>query len=84
MQEWVGDIIPEKQMFCTAHNPIVLDSFDFTDERVKLFVVDRNTDGLTDVRQIKITKELVQVSKEKHMPLSQIWIDGYIGGIPNV
>ena len=84
MQGWFEDIIPEKQMFCTAHNPVVLDSLDFTDEHVKLFVVDRDTDGLTDVRQIKITKELAKISHEKHMPLSQLWVDGYIGGIPNV
>lgn len=84
LQNWIEEIIPEKQIFCTAHNPVLLDSFDFTDERVKLFVVDRDTDGLTDVRQIKITEELVKISKENHMPLSQLWVDGYIGGIPNV
>lgn len=84
LQGWIEDIIPEKQMFCTAHNPVVLDSFDFTDERVRLFVVNRDTDGLTDVKQIRITEKLVDLSQKKHMPLSQLWIDGYIGGIPNV
>ena len=84
IQLWMKDIIPEKQMFCTVHNPVALDSFDFTDERVRLFVIDRNSDGLTNVRQIKITEHLLNISKEKHMPLSQLWIDGYIGGVPDV
>lgn len=84
LQTWFKDLVPEKQLLCTAHNPVVLDSLDFTDERTALFVVDRDSDGLTDVRRIKLTKELVAISQQKHIPLSQMWVDGYIGGVPNV
>ncbi|SHK55472.1 hypothetical protein SAMN05216582_10791 [Selenomonas ruminantium] len=84
LQTWFWELIPEKQILCTAHNPVVLDSLDLTDNRVALFVVDRDSDGLTDVRRINLTKELVEISQKNHMPLSQMWVDGYIGGVPNV
>ena len=84
LQEWFHDIIPQKQLFCTAHNPVVLDSLDVYDDTVRLFVVDRNSHGLTSIRQIKITAELIKKSQENHIPLSQMWVDGYIGGVPSV
>ena len=84
LQEWFKDYIPEKQMFCTAHNPVILDGFDLLDDTVRLFVVDRDSDGLTRIRRITVTEELVRASKEKHLSWSQLWVDGYIGGVPNV
>lgn len=84
LQEWFHELVPEKQIFCTAHNPVVLDSLDLFDDIVRLFVVDRNSDGLTSIQQIKITPELIQKSKANHISLSQMWVDGYIGGVPNV
>lgn len=84
LQEWFSEMIPEKQLFCTAHNPVVLDSLDMHDDHVHLYVVDRNSNGLTSVRQIKLTEALLEKSKEKHIPLSQMWVDGYIGGVPSV
>ena len=84
LQEWFKDYIPEKQMFCTAHNPVILDGFDLLDDTVRLFVVDRDSDGLTRIRRITVTEELVRASKEKDISWSQLWVDGYIGGVPNV
>lgn len=84
LQEWFRDYIPEKQMFCTAHNPMILDGFDLLDDTVRLFVVDRDSDGLTRIRRITVTEELVRESKEKHISWSQLWVNGYIGGVPNV
>ena len=84
IQSWMKHIILEKQMFCTVHNLVALDSFDFTDENMRLFVVVRDSDGVIDVQRIRINEQLMNISKEKHMPLSQLWIDGYIGGVPNV
>lgn len=84
LQEWFSELIPKKQLFCTAHNPVVLDSLDMHDDRVHLYVVDRNSHGLTSVRQIKLTEALIEKSKEKHISLSQMWVDGYIGGVPSV
>lgn len=83
LQEWFHELIPQKQLFCTAHNPVVLDSLDVYDDTVRLFVVDRNSHGLTSISQIKITEELVKKSQENHIPLSQMWVDGYIGGVPS-
>ena len=63
---------------------MILDGFDLLDDTVRLFVVDRDSDGLTRIRRITVTEELVRASKEKHISWSQLWVDGYIGGVPNV
>lgn len=84
LQTWFRDDIPQKQLFCTAHNPVVLDSLDIADDQVRLFVVDRDSDGLSVVRRFRITPELLQKSQKNHIPLSQLWVDGYIGGMPDV
>lgn len=31
--QWFRDIIPEKQLLCTAHNPSILDGFDIADKK---------------------------------------------------
>lgn len=84
LQRWFREYIPEKQVLCTAHNPVLLDGFDFLDDTVHLFVVDRDMDGLTVIRRVQVTRELVQKSKEHHLSWSQLWVDGYLGGVPNV
>lgn len=84
LQQWFQDLIPGKQIFCTVHNPVVLDVLNVYDDKVRLFAVDRNSDGLTSIKQIKITKDLVEKSRELHIPLSQMWVDGYLGGVPHV
>lgn len=84
LQRWFQELIPDKQIFCTVHNPVVLDSLDVYNDKIRLFVVDRNSEGLTVIRQIKITQELIDKSKKLHIPLSQMWVDGYLGGVPDV
>lgn len=81
---WFDELVPEKQLFCTAHNPVILDSLDISSDIVRLFAVDRDSDGLTSVRRISVTPKLIEESKKHHMPLSQLWTNGYLGGVPNV
>lgn len=66
----------DKQVILTTHSPFVLDGLDEITEQKRLFVVNRNTDGYTVVNQIK-------ENKSKSIPLSEAWLKGYIGGLPN-
>lgn len=67
-----------KQIIATTHNPAVLDGLDLHDDEQKLMVVQRSVDGYTKVRTVK--KEEVINSE---LPLSQLWLRGFIGGLPN-
>ncbi|MBQ7742761.1 MAG: AAA family ATPase [Bacteroidaceae bacterium] len=66
----------DKQVILTTHSPFVLDGLDEINDKKRLFVVNRNTDGYTVVNQIK-------ENKSKSIPLSDAWLKGYIGGLPN-
>jgi len=64
-----------KQVIVTAQNPAILDGLDLSDSDQRLFVVRRNEDGHT-----KATR--VEHKAERKMKLSEIWTNGYIGGLP--
>lgn len=68
----------DKQIIATTHNPAILDGLDLNDDEQKLMVVQRSVDGYTKVRTLK--KEEVVNSE---LPLSQLWIRGFVGGLPN-
>jgi len=65
-----------KQVILTTHSPFVLDGLDELSETKRLLVVSRNSDGYTVVNQIKS-------NKSRSIPLSEAWLKGYIGGLPN-
>lgn len=67
-----------KQIIATTHNPAVLDGLDLSDNEQKLMVVQRSIDGYTKVRTLK-NEHIVN----SDLPLSQLWLRGYIGGLPN-
>ncbi len=84
----VSDIIKKKknkQIFMTTHNPITLDGIDLFNDDHRLFVVERDKEGLTRVKRISpppgMTKEQWE-SEYYGMKLSEIWLSGAIGGIP--
>lgn len=68
----------DKQIIATTHNPAILDGLDLRDDEQKLMVVQRSIDGYTKVRTLK--KEEVVNSD---LSLSQLWLRGFIGGLPN-
>lgn len=74
-----------KQIFMTTHNPITLDGIDLFNDDHRLFVVERDKEGLTRVKRISpppgMTKEKWE-SEYYGMKLSEIWLSGAIGGIP--
>lgn len=65
-----------KQVIITTHSPFVLDGLNDVSNDNRLFVVNRNTDGYTVANK-------VNGSKNKTISLSEAWLKGYIGGLPN-
>jgi hypothetical protein len=68
----------DKQALITTHNPAVLDGLDLHDDSQRLFVVYRNDDGHTVTRRIKLKPD----TGEKSYKLSELWMRGYLGGLP--
>jgi hypothetical protein len=66
----------------TAHNPAVLDALPLNDDRVRLFTVDRDNKGQTRVNRIDVEKLLA--NRKDDWPVSRMWMNGLIGGVPNV
>lgn len=84
----IADILEtrdQKQVFLTTHNPTTLDAIDLFNNKHRLFVVSRSDEGQTEFMRIEppegMTKELWE---EKHygLKLSEIWLSGAIGGLP--
>ncbi len=68
-----------KQVLITTHNPAILDGMNLFDENQRLFVVKRSDEGDTRVERIKLKPEV----QNKELKLSEMWMRGYLGGIPN-
>lgn len=65
-----------KQIIATTHNPSVLDGLDIMGEDHELLVVRRNIDGHTKVNSVDTKGKL-------NMTLSEAWLKGFIGGLPD-
>lgn len=76
--------MPEKQILMTTHNPTTLDAVDLFNPNHRLFVVQRNPQGHTEINRIEpppgFTRES-WVEKYEGMRLSEIWLSGLIGGL---
>ncbi len=72
----------DRQLLFTAHNPAVLDGLDLADPEVRLFAVERNSNGLTCVRRLELTPALTSLNQQ--YPLSRLWLMGHLGAVPNV
>lgn len=66
----------EKQVLLTTHSPYVLDGLDLSDDEQRLFVARRDIDGHTRISRI-------EYKKERELKLSEVWMKGYIGGLPD-
>ncbi len=82
--KWITENNDKRQIFVTVHNPAVLDGLSLQDNRIRLFTVDRNNRGHTEISRVIITKELIELSNKKGWPLSRLWVMGHLGGVPNV
>jgi hypothetical protein len=79
---WIEKDDGNKQIIFTAHNPAVLDGLDLNDDAIRLFAIDRNSNGETVVNRIKLTPELA--SRQAEYPLSRLWLMGSLGAMPHV
>lgn len=80
---WVLGCPSPRQLLLTTHNPLVLDGLDLTDERIRLFTVDRSTTGRTVVNRVVVDDKMLEKAKEG-WTLSRLWVMGMIGGVPDV
>ncbi|HEX4962688.1 MAG TPA: AAA family ATPase [Thermoanaerobaculia bacterium] len=69
-----------RQVLATPHNPLVLDGLDLTNPAIRLFAVDRNREGATQVRRIEVSPELL-AEAESGLSLSRLWVMGRLGGL---
>lgn len=67
-----------KQVLITTHNPAILDGLNLNDPTQKLYVVSRNDEGKTQAKLIQVKPQT-----EAPMRLSEMWMRGLIGGIPD-
>jgi hypothetical protein len=79
---WLQSNSPDRQLLFTAHNPAALDGLNLADPEVRLFVVERNSNGQTCVRRLELTTELANINQQ--YPLSRLWMMGNLGAVPNV
>ncbi len=80
---WVLKSKAGRQVLLTSHNPAVLDGLPLRDDRVRLFTVDRDTRGHTVVKRVEPNEKLLGKEKDG-WTLSRMWVNGLIGGVPNV
>ncbi|MEN8220733.1 MAG: AAA family ATPase [Pseudomonadota bacterium] len=74
--KWITEGESQRQIFVTVHNPAVLDGLRLQDDRIRLFTVDRNNRGHTEISRVMITEELLELSNNKGWPLSRLWVMG--------
>lgn len=72
----------DKQIFLTTHNPAILDGIDLNDEEQKLFVVSRNKQGHTRMKEMKSKDNPLDEDGEA-INLSEAFLRGYLGGLPD-
>lgn len=79
--EWVleGE---RQQLLLTSHNPLVLDGLPLNDDRVRLFTVQRTSQGKTVVRRVEFD-EALRNAADQGVSLSQQWVLGSLGGVPS-
>lgn len=74
---------PDRQLLLTSHNPLVLDGLPLRDDAVRLFTVERSNRGKTVVRRVEVSEQLLDMA-DQGIPLSQQWVMGTFGGVPNI
>ena len=69
-----------KQVIFTTHNPAILDGLNLNDDEQRLFVIERNVSGHTKIRRVT-HKPLTDAKKT--IKLSEAFMKGFIGGLPD-
>lgn len=82
LSHWLQYNAPDRQILFTVHNPAILDGLELTNPEIRLFAVERDSNGMTCVNRIEPSEELLKLNQE--YPLSRLWPMGYLGAVPNV
>ena len=77
-------LVEDRQVLLTTHNPLVLDGLDLGDERVRLFTVSRDRVGHTKVKRVPVKNFAALKTKHGEHAVSRLWVEGRIGGMPDV
>ena len=81
MEVFCDQILQEgKHVFLTTHNPLVLDGLDLNNDDIRLFAVDRDANGYARIQRVKVSQKLI----DEGQPLSRLWINGRLGGVPTL
>ncbi|GBC63676.1 chromosome segregation protein SMC [Desulfonema ishimotonii] len=77
---------PPRQALLTTHNPLVLDGLDLGDDRIRLFAVERDSNGATQVHRVRVSEKVLKSSAEggAGLSLSRLWLMGRLGGVPDI
>jgi predicted ATPase len=68
-----------KQVICTTHNPALLDGLNLHDDKQRLYVVSRNSDGHTVLNRVKAPRPRREGEPTR---LSTAFMSGLLGGLP--
>ncbi len=74
----------ERQVILTTHDPLILDGLPLWDDRVRLFAMDRDGRGRAVIRRVTVDEEFQKLKEEKGLVLSDLWIEGWLGGVPGI
>ncbi len=76
----------QRQVLLTTHNPLVLDGLNLNNPAIRLFAVERTyqTGGATQIHRVEIAPGVLAEAKEKGWTLSDLWVMGRIGAVPNL
>jgi len=80
---WTRRLNGDRQWLLTAHNPAILDGIPLDDDAVRLFTVDRDSNGHTVVTRINLSAAVAK-RPGPEWTLSRMWMNGLLGGVPNV
>jgi len=72
-----------RQLIVPTHNPLVLDSLDLADDRVRLFAIERSTGGRSKISRIHHS-EAIAKALESGLTISQMWTRGLLGAVPSL
>lgn len=80
---WIERANGDRQWLVTVHNPAVLDGLPLGDPQLRLFAVDRDSNGHSVVRRIDLEAAL-HARSGPDWTLSRMWTNGLLGAVPNV
>ena len=72
------------QVLLTTHNPLVLDGLALGDDRIRLFTVERDRSGHTKVKRVPVRDFDALRRRHGEHAVSRLWVEGRIGGMPDV